>query len=73
MEYIVFVKINGDWEEVARVEATDHADAILKGEQAMPPQYKGRAMGLKPTTARPADPPLPPGISTPEQRAAKPN
>jgi hypothetical protein len=47
MEYIVFVRIDGEWREVARIEAADPSDAIRKGELAMPPEFKGRAMGLK--------------------------
>jgi hypothetical protein len=47
-EYIVFVRICGEWEEVARIEASDHAEAIRKAELTLPAEHQGRPMGLKP-------------------------
>lgn len=73
MEYIVFVKIDGDWREVARIEAADHADAIRKGELALPPEFKGRAMGLKSMGDASAEPVPPPKCCRPDESGAKPH
>jgi len=55
MEYIVFVRVDGDWKEIGRIEADNHAEAIRLGELSLPAQYKGRAMGLKPLGVDPND------------------
>jgi len=72
MEYIVFVRIDGEWHEVARIEAADHAEAIRKGELALPPEYKGRAMGLKPMGVASAETMLQPKCCQPDQSGSKP-
>jgi hypothetical protein len=72
MEYIVLIRIDGDWREVTRIEAADQADAIRKGENAMPPEFKGRAMGLKSvgSVARESD--VKPQRYEPDETASKP-
>jgi hypothetical protein len=46
--YIVFVKIGDEWTEIAQIEAADHAEALLKGELAVPAEHRGKPLGLKP-------------------------